>query len=127
MKKYKEDIKLIFQVLGLIAIYLFITLVKKPIPAYSLLGILVIYLLYDLYSKVRYKNGKKSIVFFPTTKDKRSKITAQIVGLTISLFFLIYLIWAKALYPLALVCIVAGLFIFMDGIFDLPKEDDYEN
>lgn len=125
MKKYKEDLKLIFQVLGVIAIYLFISFVKKPIPIYLLLGILVIYLFYDLYSKVQTKNGKTRVVFFSTKKDKRSKIISQVVGLMLAVGCLAYLIWTNTLLPLALVGIVSGLMIFMDGVFELPKREDY--
>lgn len=126
MRKYKEDIRLIFQVLGVIAIYLLLSFVPKPVPAYVVLSILVVYLFYDLYAKIRTKNGKTRIVFFPTRKDKRSKITSQVFGLVLAAGCLVYLIWSHTLLPLALIGMVSGLWIFMDGIFEFPKDEEYE-
>jgi hypothetical protein len=121
MKKYKDDIKTIIEVLTFGLIYLVISTIQIPILSYLSLGIWICFLAYNLYFKIEYRKGKSTHVLFPTQNDQYSKTTSITLGLIVFVLSIIDILWTKIFYGYAIIGLPLGLIIFLNGIFDLPK------
>lgn len=121
MKKYKEDIKTIIKVLLYILIYVFISYVKNPIAFTIFWGILILLVLYEIYSKIRYRIEKSTYILFPTMNDNYSKTTRIIIGGIISLLSFGTMVYWNTFNEYILIGIVLGLLVLTNGLLDLPN------
>ena len=121
MKKYKDDIKTIIEVLTFGLIYMSISTIDNPIVSYIFLGLWIAYWTYNLYSKFQYRKGKADYILFPTQNDQYSKTTSITLGLIIFALSIIAIVWTKSFNHYGIIGITIGLLVFLNGLFDLPK------
>ena len=121
MKKYKNDIKTIIEVLTLGLIYMSISTINNPFVSYLFLGLWIVYWTYKLYSKFQYRNGNADYILFPTQNDQYFKTTSIILGLFIFTFSIVASVWTKSFNHYEIIGITIGLLVFLNGLFDLPK------
>ncbi len=121
MKKYKDDIKTIFEVLTYGLIYMSISTIDNPIVSNIFLGLWIVYWIFNLYSKIQYRKGKADYILFPTQNDKYYKTTSITLGIIVFLLSIAGIIWTKSFNNYGLIGITIGLLVFLNGIFDLPK------
>ena len=121
MKKYKNDIKTIIEVLTLGLIYMSISTINNPFVSYLFLGLWIVYWTYKLYSKFQYRNGNADYILFPTQNDQYFKTTSIILGLFIFTFSIVAIVWTKSFNHYEIIGITIGLLVFLNGLFDLPK------
>jgi Ca2+/Na+ antiporter len=121
MRKYKDDIKTILQVLMFGIIYLSISTIDNPIVSIIFLGLWIGYLIYNLYSKFQYRKGNANYILFPTVNDQYSKITSVILGLIVCLLSVVAIVWTDDFRLYGALGILVGVLVFFNGIFDLPK------
>jgi hypothetical protein len=121
MKKYKDDIKTIIEVLAFVLIFTSIATINNPLISYFCLGLWIILWTFNLYSKIQYRKGKVDYILFSTQNDQYSKTTSITLGLLILVLSIVGIIWTKALNHYAIIGIIIGLLVFFNGIFDLPK------
>lgn len=121
MKKYTEDIKTIIKVLLYILIYVFISYVKNPIAFTIFWGILILLVLYEIYSKIQYRIGKSTYILFPTMNDNYSKTTTVIIGGIISLLSFGAMVYWNTFNEYIVIGIVLGLLVLTNGLLDLPN------
>ncbi|MFN3755219.1 hypothetical protein [Flavobacterium sp.] len=121
MRKYKDDIKTILQVLVFGIIYLSISTIDNPIVSIMFLGLWIGYLIYNLYSKFQYRKGNANYILFPTVNDQYSKVTSVILGLIVCVLSVVAIVWTDNFRHYAALGILVGMLVFCNGIFDLPK------
>ena len=121
MTKYKGDIKTIIEILTFGLIYLSISTLESPVLSYTFLGLWMAYLIYNLYSKFKYRLGKADYIRFPTQNDLFHKTTSIILGLTIIILSIIAIFWQKPFNYFGIIGITIGFLVFLNGLFDLPK------
>ena len=107
---------------SVILLTLAIVLYALGIPSSLIfLGLWVIYLTYNLYSKFQYRKGKADYILFPVQNDQFTKTTSIILGIIIFAISVITLVWQKSPNLLGLIGLVIGLLVFLNGLFDVPK------
>lgn len=121
MKKYKNDIKTIVEVLSLFVIFLSISAFDNPLVTYLFLAVWVVYLIYSLISKIRYRKGKSKYILFPTLNDQYSKVTSLTLGIICLILSIVAIIWTKSYIHYGITGIAISLLVFLNGVFDLPK------
>jgi hypothetical protein len=121
MKKYKDDIKTIFEVLTYGLIYMSIATIDNPIVSYLYLGLWIVYWTYNLYAKFQYRKGKTDYILFPTQNDKYYKTTSITLGIIAILLCIAGIIWTKSFNYYLIIAVTIGLLVFLNGLFDLPK------
>lgn len=121
MKKYKDDIKKIIEVLTFGLIYVSIMTIDNPIVSYLFLGLWVVFWTYNLYTKIQYRKGKSGYIRFPTQNDQYSKTTSITLGLIVFALSIAGIVWTKTFNHYGLIGVTIGLLVFFNGIFDLPK------
>jgi hypothetical protein len=121
MKKYKNDIKTIIEVLTLGLIFMSMSTINNPFVSYLFLGLWIVYWTYKLYSKFQYRNGKADYILFPTQNDQYFKTTSILLGLFIFTFSIVAIVWTKSFNHYEIIGITIGLLVFLNGLFDLPK------
>lgn len=121
MKKYKDDIKTIIEVLTFGLIYMSISTINNPIVSYLFLGLWIVLWVYNLYSKFLYRNGKADYILFPTQNDNYFKTTSIILGLLIFTASIVAIVWTKSFNHYEIIGITIGLLVFLNGLLDLPK------
>lgn len=121
MKKYKDDIKTIFEVLTYGLIYMSISTIENPIVSYSFLGLWIVYWIYNLYSKIQYRKGKADYILFPTQNDKYYKTTSITLGIIVVLLSIAGISWIKSFHNYGIIGITIGLLVLVNGLADLPK------
>ena len=122
MKKYRDDIKTIFQVLSYIALYFAISMIDNPIIAIISGGFWLFVWSFNIYDKIKYRNQKyQDEIRFPTQNDSYSKMTSLSLGsmLTIGMIAWISLMSESTFIPI--VGLIASLLILINGIIDVPK------
>ena len=95
MKKYKDDLKTIFQVSTYILISMSFVTMDNPILSYTFTGLFTVSMAYELYSKMQYRKGKANYVLFPTLNDLYSKMTSITIGLMAITASIIAVIWTN--------------------------------
>jgi len=81
MKKYKEDIKTIFEVLGFLASYILIAGIDQPVIGAGVLCLIILVEAYAMYKSVKAKkDGELHTIDFPAENDEYQKITGIILG-----------------------------------------------
>lgn len=121
MRKYKDDINTILQVLMFGIIYLSISTIDNPIVSIIFLGLWIGYLIYNLYSKFQYRNGNPNYILFPTVNDQYSKITSVILGLIVCVLSVVAIVWTDDFRLYGALGILVGVLVFLNGVLDLPK------
>jgi hypothetical protein len=121
MRKYKDDIKTILQVLMVGIIYLTIPTIDNPILLILFLGLWIGNLIYNLYSKFQYRKGNANYILFLTVNDQHSKINSLILGLFICALSVVAIVCTDDFWLYGAVGILVGVLVFCNGIFDLPK------
>lgn len=121
MKKYKDKLKTIFELLSFGLIYMCIATTDNPIVSYTFLGLWIVFWTYNLYWKIQYRKGLSNYILIPTQNDQYSKTTSIALGLIVSAMCIAGIIWTKTFNHYGFIGIAIGLLVFFNGIFDLPK------
>lgn len=121
MKKYKEDIKLIFKVAFFILSYLAFSIIKIPTLSYILVSILIVYWVADLYSNIQYLRGNANYIHFPTMNDAFSKFSLILIGIIILGFNTLSIVKPNRFNDYAIIGMVVGFFVLLKGIISLPN------
>jgi hypothetical protein len=122
MKKFKGDVKTIAEILIVILIYFGIASFDAPFISYLAIGLCVIAWTYGLLEKYQYRKGKSSYILIPTNRDDYSKLTSCVLGVLIVVGCIVYSVFiSKSFNYFMALSIIAGLLIFFNGLFDLPK------
>ena len=81
MKKYRDDIKTIFQVLSFIALYFLFSMIDNLIVA-IISGVFWLFVWsLNIYDKIKYRSKKyPNEIRFPTQNDSYFKITSLSLG-----------------------------------------------
>lgn len=122
MKKYREDIKTIFQVLSYIALYFAISMIDNP-TVVIICGVFWLFVWsFNIYVKIKYRNKKyPNEIRFPTQNDSYFKMTSLSFGSMLTAGMLIWTILMTEFTFIPIVGIIAGLLILINGIIDVPK------
>lgn len=121
MKNYWKDIRTIGEVLFFILVYLGLSRIQNPLYTFCLLAIYVIYWSYNFYTKLRYRQGKANYLLFPTKNDEYSRMTSITIGSLLLLASLAFLLWKQPASVYAIIGLVIGLLVLLNGLFDVPK------
>lgn len=121
MKNHKNDFAIIFNVLAYFLICVIFSTIDNPILHFVLSGLWITYLSYNLYYKFQYRKGKSDYIVFPTQNDQYSKITSITLGPAIFILSVSAIAWAKSDDNYAIIGVMIGLLIFLNGLFDLQK------
>jgi hypothetical protein len=121
MKKYREDIKTIFEVLTFIIIFMSFGVIRNPVFSQVLLLVCFFWWAYNLYLKIQYRKGKGDYLLFPTVNDSHHKITSIVLGLVtfFAVLLAFYLFGLSGIHMVNGFCIV--VLLVLNGIFDVPK------
>jgi hypothetical protein len=122
MKKYRDDIKTIFQVLSFIALYFLFSMIDNLIVA-IISGVFWLFVWsLNIYDKIKYRSKKyPNEIRFPTQNDSYFKITSLSLGgmLTVGMIIWLTLMTEYTLIPVF--GLLAGILILINGIIDVPK------
>lgn len=121
MKKYKNDLKTILEVLLFLVIYFSFSALKSPIITIAVFGLAIVYWSYNLYTKLQYRKGNADYMLIPTVNDQYSKITSIVLGLAACALSISAIVWKHEYRIYGSIGIAVGLLILLNGIFDLPK------
>lgn len=121
MKKYKDDIKTIFEVLTFGLVYMSISTINNPIVSFMFLGLWIVYWIYSLYSKMQYRKGKADYILFPTQNDNYYTTSSITLGLIVFTGSIAGIVWTEYFDDYGVIGITIGLLVFLNGLFDLPK------
>lgn len=122
MKKFKGDVKTIAEILIVLLIYFGISSYESPFVSYVAIGLCIIFWTYGLLEKYQYRKGKSSYILIPSDRDDYSKLTSCVLGGFIVVGCVVYSIFVSQSFSYFMaLAIVAGLLVFLNGIFDLPK------
>lgn len=121
-EKYKDDIKIIFQVLSYLALYFMISRVDNPIVAIIAGGFCFIVWSFNIYDKIKYRNKKYlNEIRFPTQNDSYFKITSLTLGSMLTIGMIIWITLMKEFSFIPIIGLSAGLLILINGIIDVPN------
>lgn len=121
MKKYRDDIKTIIEVLTFGLIYMSISTIDNPIVSYIFLGLWIAFWTFNLYTKIHYRKGKADYILFPTQNDQYLKTTSITIGLIVLALSIVAIVWTKTFNHFGIIGVTIGLLVLFNGIFDLPK------
>lgn len=121
MKKYREDIKTMGEVVFFILIYLSLATFHNPVYSYLTVTIYSIYWSTNFYSKIHYRKGKADYILFPTKNDEYSRMTSIMIGSMVIIAAMTFLIWKKSFSHYTIIGFSAGILVLLNGIMDLPK------
>ena len=122
MKKYRDDIKTIFQVLSYIALYFVISMIDNPIVAIISGGFWFFVWSFNIYDKIKYRNKKyQDEIRFPTQNDSYSKMTSLSLGSMFTIGMIIWITLMTEFTFIPIIGLIAGLLILINGIIDVPK------
>ena len=122
MKKYRDDIKTIFQVLSYIALYFAIIMIDNPIVAIISGGFWLLVWSFNIYDKIKYRNQKyQDEIRFPTQNDSYSKMTSLSLGSMLSIGMIIWITQMTEFTFIPIIGLIASLLILINGIIDVPK------
>lgn len=122
MKKYRDDIKTIFQVLSYIALYFAISMIDNPIVAIVSGGFWLFVWSFNIYDKIKYRNQKyQDEIRFPTQNDSYSKMTSLSLGSMLTIGMIVWISLMTKFTFIPIVGLIAGLLILINGIIDVPK------
>jgi hypothetical protein len=122
MKKYRDDIKTIFQVLSFIALYFLFIMIDNPIVAIISGGFWLFVWSFNIYDKIKYKNKKfQDEIRFPTQNDSYYKMTSLSLGIMLTIGMIIWITLMTEFTFIPIVGIIAGILILINGIIDVPK------
>ncbi len=122
MKKYRADIKTIFQVLSYIALYFAISMIDNPIIAIISGGFWFFVWSFNIYDKIKYRNKKyQDEIRFPTQSDSYSKMTSLSLGSMLTIGMIIWITLMTEFTFTPIIGLIAGLLILINGIIDVPK------
>lgn len=121
MRKYKEDIKTIIQVLMFGITCLNISTIDNPFVSIIVLGLWIVYMIYHLISKLQYTKGNANYILFPTINDQYSKISSLTLGVIICVLSILSLVGTNDFKLYGAVGFLVGVLIFCNGLFELPK------
>ena len=120
MKKYKDDIKSIIEVLTYILVIICFGIIDNPIFTFISIVIWVVVLVYSLYSKIQYRNGSTNCFLFRTKNDSYSTTTSITLGIIILALSVAWFIWVKSINIYGIIGLAIGLLVFLNGLYDLP-------
>ncbi len=122
MKKYRDDIKTIFQVLSYIALYFAISMIDNPVVAIISGGFWLFVWSFNIFDKIKYRNKKyQDEIRFPTQNDSYHKMTSLSLGSMLTIGMIIWITLMTEFTFIPIVGIIAGLLILINGIIDVPK------
>jgi hypothetical protein len=122
MKKYRDDIKTIFQVLSFIALYFLFIMIDNPIVAIISGGFWLFVWSFNIYDKIKYKNKKfQDEIRFPTQNDSYYKMTSLSLGIMLTIGMIIWITLMTEFTFIPIFGIIAGILILINGIIDVPK------
>lgn len=122
MKKYRDDIKTIFQVLSFIALYFLFSMIDNPIVAIISGGFWLFIWSFNIYDKIEYRNKKfQDEIRFPTQNDSYYKMTSFSLGSMLTIGMIIWITLMTRFTFIPIVGIIAGILILINGIIDVPK------
>lgn len=121
MKKYKDDLKSIIEVLTYLLVIMSIGTIHNPIISFISLGIGIVVWVYNLYTKIKYRNGNCNYIHFPTKNDSYSKTTSLTLGIIVLALSVALFIWGKSISNYGIIGFTIGLLVFLNGLFDLPQ------
>jgi len=122
MKKYRDDIKTIFQVLSYIALCFAISMIDNPIVAIISGGFWLFVWSFNIYDKIKYRNKKyQDEIRFPTQNDSYSKMTSLSLGSMLTIGMIIWITLMTEFTFIPIIGLIAGLLILINGIIDVPK------
>ena len=122
MKKYRDDIKTIFQVLSYIALYFAISMIDNPIVAIISSGFWFLVWSFNIYDKIKYRNKKyQNEIRFPTQNDSYSKMTSLSLGSMLTIGMIIWITLMTEFTFIPIIGLIASLLILINGIIDVPK------
>ena len=122
MKKYRDDIKTIFQVLSYIALYFSISIIDNPIVAIISGAFWLFVWSFNIYDKIKYRNQKYlDEIRFPTQNDLYHKTTSLSLGSMLTIGMIIWISIMTELTLIPIIGLIAGLLILINGIIDVPK------
>ena len=121
MKRFKEDIKTIIELITFGLVYLSVLTIDNPVLCYIFLGIWVVYWGANVYSKIQYRKGNAEYLLVPTINDEYSKMTSIILGIILITLGSIFAFWMPNIFQLNLIMFIVGILLFINGILDLPK------
>ena len=122
MKKYRDDIKTIFQVLSFMALYFTISMIDNPIVAIISGGFWLFVWSFNIYDKIKYRNKKyQDEIRFPTQNDSHFKMTSLSLGSMLTIGMIIWISLMTEFTFIPIVGLIAGLLILTNGIIDVPK------
>jgi hypothetical protein len=122
MKKYRDDIKTIFQVMSFIALYFLFIMIDNPIVAIISGGFWLFVWSFNIYDKIKYKNKKfQDEIRFPTQNDSYYKMTSLSLGIMLTIGMIIWITLMTEFTFIPIFGIIAGILILINGIIDVPK------
>jgi hypothetical protein len=122
MKKYRDDIKTIFQVLSYLALYFAISMIDNPIVAIICGGFCLFIWSFNIYDKIKYRNQKyQDEIRFPTQNDSYYKMTSLSLGSMLTIGMIIWITLMTEFTFIPIVGLIVGLLILINGIIDVPK------
>jgi Ca2+/Na+ antiporter len=121
MKKYKADIKTIFEVLIFLIISVSLPSLDNPYFAAILLVFGGLYWLFSIYSNIKYKKGDANYILIPSENDDHQKVGSLVLGIVIFTISLGFVFWQKSVSNYSLIGLIVGLAKFISGIIHLPN------
>jgi len=122
VKKYRDDIKTIFQVLSYTALYFTISMIDNPIVAIISGGFWLFVWSFNIYDKIKYRNQKyQDEIRFPTQNNSYAKMTSLSLGGMLTIGMIIWITLMTEFTLISIVGLIAGLLILINGIIDIPK------
>lgn len=85
------------------------------------MGLWIVYLIYNLYSKLQYRKGNANYILFPTINDQFFKITSLTLGLIICALSVVAIVCIPDIGLYGAFGILVGVLVFFNGIIDLPN------
>jgi hypothetical protein len=122
MKKYRDDIKTIFQVLSYIALYFAISMIDNPIVAIISGAFWFFVWSFNIYDKIKYRNKKyQDEIRFPTQNDSYYKMTSLSLGSMLTIGMIIWITLMTEFTFIPIIGLSAGILVLINGIIDVPK------
>ena len=122
MKKYKNDIKTIIEVLAFIMLWLGFSFLQNPVVSYA--GAIVLFAVWTLniIDKLKYRNNKiPNELRFPTGNEDYSKFTSLTLGLCFFGGSIGFAVWTSDPPYLLMFTGLGGVLVFISGLLDTPK------
>ncbi|WP_196890129.1 hypothetical protein [Aureivirga sp. CE67] len=122
MKKYKEDIFTIIQLVTFILAWFAFAQIDNPIFA-IFSGVFWIFLWSrNIYYKIQYRKNKlPDVIRIPTQNDNYYKTTSLSFGVMLIVGMSFWIYYANELIFIPIFGLVSGILIFINGIIDIPK------